>query len=160
MNEARAGRGEHTAAEPAAEAILSVREVSQITGLSGWTLRYYEKIGLIDPVARDGSSGHRAYTRTDLARIESLAHLRAAGLGIEEMRALMAARGHSPETVAMKIEMLAGHGKALETEMRRLAARKRYLDNRVAYWRAVEAGDDAEAGRLESEGERLGDRLS
>ncbi|MFF7212812.1 MerR family transcriptional regulator [Streptomyces sp. NPDC008238] len=159
MNEARAARGERTA-EQAAEAVLSVQEVSRITGLSGWTLRYYEKIGLIDPVTRDASSGHRAYTRGDLTRIESLAHLRAAGLGIEEMRALMAARGHSSETVAMKIEMLAGHGEALEAEMRRLAARKRYIDNRVAYWRAVQAGDDAAAGRLESEGELLGHRLS
>ncbi|MEU6345670.1 MerR family transcriptional regulator [Streptomyces sp. NPDC046977] len=158
MNEARAAGGEHTA-QPAAETVLSVQEVSRITGLSGWTLRYYEKIGLIDPVARDRSSGHRAYTRADLTRIESLAHLRAAGLGIEEMRALMAARGHSPETVAMKIDMLAGHGEALAAEMRRLAARKRYIDNRVAYWRAVQAGDDAGAVRLESEGELLGDRL-
>ncbi|MFB7287888.1 MerR family transcriptional regulator [Actinacidiphila glaucinigra] len=159
MNEARAVRGERPA-ESAAATVLSVREVSRITGLSGWTLRYYEKIGLIDPVARDSSSGHRAYTRADLARIESLAHLRAAGLRIEEMRALMAARGHSSETIALKIEMLAGHSEALEAEMRRLAARKRYIDNRVAYWRAVQADDDTEACRLEYEGELLGSRLS
>ncbi|SDO65499.1 MerR family transcriptional regulator [Actinacidiphila guanduensis] len=159
MNEARAPRTRRSA-EHATDAVLTVQEVSRITGLSGWTLRYYEKIGLIDPVARDASSGHRAYTRADLARIESLAHLRAAGLAIEEMRALMAARGHTPETVAMKIEMLAAHSQALEEEMRRLAARKRYIDNRVAYWRAVQAGDDAEAARLETQGRFLGEKLS
>ncbi|WP_377273811.1 MerR family transcriptional regulator [Peterkaempfera sp. SMS 1(5)a] len=159
MNEARAIRGRRTG-ESTTDAVLSVQEVSRITGLSGWTLRYYEKIGLIDPVARDASSGHRAYTRADLARIESLAHLRAAGLAIEEMRALMAARGHAPETVAMKIGMLAAHGEALEEEMQRLVVRKHYIDNRVGYWRAVEAGDDAEAERLEAQGQLIAEQLS
>jgi DNA-binding transcriptional MerR regulator len=158
MNEARAPRTRRSAGS-ATDAALTVQEVSRLTGLSGWTLRYYEKIGLIDPVARDASSGHRAYTRADLARIESLAHLRAAGLAIEEMRALMAARGHTPETVSMKIEMLAAHGRALEEEMRRLAARKHYIDNRVAYWRAVQAGAGADAARLEDQGRLLGEQL-
>src|SRR5690242_19131072 len=108
MNEAQAFRGRRSG-ESGTNAVLSAQEGSRITGLSGWTLRYFEKIGLIDPVARDGSSGHRAYTAADLVRIESLAHLRAAGLAIEEMRALMAARGHTPETIAMKIGMLSAH---------------------------------------------------
>jgi MerR family transcriptional regulator, aldehyde-responsive regulator len=38
---------------------LTIQQVSRLTGLSEWTLRYYEKVGLIDAVARDESSRHR-----------------------------------------------------------------------------------------------------
>ncbi len=39
----------------------SIREASMISGLPESTLRYYEQIGIIDPIARDPSSGHRVY---------------------------------------------------------------------------------------------------
>ena len=32
-----------------------------ISGLPESTLRYYEQIGIIAPITRDPSSGHRAY---------------------------------------------------------------------------------------------------
>ncbi len=40
----------------------SIREASMISGLPESTLRYYEQIGIIDPIARDPSSGHRVYS--------------------------------------------------------------------------------------------------
>lgn len=36
----------------------SIREASMISGLPESTLRYYEQIGIIDPIARDPSSSH------------------------------------------------------------------------------------------------------
>ena len=52
----------------------SIREASMISGLPESTLRYYEQIGIIDPIARDPSSGHRVYSDKD---IESLTPSRA-----------------------------------------------------------------------------------
>lgn len=43
---------------------LAVREASELTGLSAHTLRYYERIGPLEPVARN-ASGHRRYVQTD-----------------------------------------------------------------------------------------------
>lgn len=148
-----------TPQEPA-EPAYSIQEVARLSGLSQWTLRYYEKIGLVDPVSRDPSSGHRVYSASDLSRIESLAHLRAAGLGIDEMRALMSARGHSPETVETKIRLLSEHSALIAREIEQLAARQRYVDNRVAYWRAVQVGDEAGARRLTQEGQVLSSQLT
>lgn len=140
--------------------LYSIHEVARLTGMSGWTLRYYEKIGLIAPVTRDPSSGHRVYAAADLARIESLGHLRAAGLSIDEMRTLMHARGHTPETVETKIRLLAGHSAKLGLEIEQLIARRRYVDNRVAYWQAVQAGDEITAQRLTEEGQLLSKDLT
>ncbi|HEY9395228.1 MAG TPA: MerR family DNA-binding transcriptional regulator, partial [Nocardioides sp.] len=44
----------------------TIREVATLTGLPASTLRYYETIGLISPVSRGASSGHRVYDETDL----------------------------------------------------------------------------------------------
>jgi hypothetical protein len=40
---------------------FTIQQVARLTGLSEYTLRYYERIGLIDRVSRDDSSGHRRY---------------------------------------------------------------------------------------------------
>ena len=40
---------------------LTIQQVARRTGLAESALRYYERIGLIDPVPRNESSGHRRY---------------------------------------------------------------------------------------------------
>ena len=44
---------------------LTISEVADATGLSVHTLRYYERIGLIHPIDRAGSS-HRRYSEDDI----------------------------------------------------------------------------------------------
>jgi MerR family transcriptional regulator, copper efflux regulator len=67
-------------------AVLTIQDVSRRSGLSEPTLRYYEEIGLIGPIDRDASSGHRRYRDEDVDTLQALACLRAMGVGIEEMR--------------------------------------------------------------------------
>jgi DNA-binding transcriptional MerR regulator len=138
---------------------FTIQQVAKLTGLSEYTLRYYEKIGLIGPVGRDDSSGHRRYDADSLARIESLARLRTVGLGIEEMRVLMHSRGHDQETVEMKISLLAAQRSKIGQEIKSLRARKRFLENRIAYWESVLEGDQAAAARLNAEGDALSEYL-
>ena len=45
---------------------LTIQDVSRRCGLSEPTLRYYEQVGLIGPVERDESSGHRRYREDDI----------------------------------------------------------------------------------------------
>lgn len=138
---------------------FSIQQVSRLTGLSEPTLRYYEKVGLIDRVERDGSSRHRRYHQQAVDRISSLANLRAVGMGIEDMRTLMHSRGHAPETIDIKLGLLAAHRDETALQMKRLRARQRFLDNRIAYWKAVQRGDDAEAARIAEDGDRLAQHL-
>lgn len=37
---------------------LTIKQMAALSGVSEYTLRYYEKIGLTKPIPRDGSSGH------------------------------------------------------------------------------------------------------
>ncbi|MFE1961666.1 MerR family transcriptional regulator [Streptomyces sp. NPDC059479] len=65
---------------------LTVQEMARRSGFSEPTLRYYEKIGLLGPVARDESSGHRRYEPATVARVEALSCLRSAGMTVSGMR--------------------------------------------------------------------------
>lgn len=56
---------------------LSIQEVSRRTGLSEPTLRYYEQVGLVGPVERDASSGHRRYREDDVDTLRDLGLLAA-----------------------------------------------------------------------------------
>lgn len=63
----------------------AIAEAAHRSGLSIDTLRYYERIQLIDPPARD-SGGRRAYSDDDLVWLEFLTKLRMTGMPIRMMR--------------------------------------------------------------------------
>lgn len=64
---------------------LTPAEAAEATGLSLDTLRYYEREGLIGPIDRT-MSGRRTYSDGDVAWIETVTCMRAAGLGIDHLR--------------------------------------------------------------------------
>ena len=69
---------------------LTIQQVSRRTGLAESPLRYYERIGLIDPVPRDESSGHRRYPPDLVTAIEGMSCLRGTGMSVEDMRTYIA----------------------------------------------------------------------
>lgn len=69
---------------PDSEGPFTVGEVAALTGLSTHTLRWYERVGLVEGVARD-QGGRRRYTRADLRWLVLLMRLRATGMPVSEM---------------------------------------------------------------------------
>jgi len=90
------------------ETELTIQQVAALTGLSMHTLRYYERIGLLDPVHR-GSSGHRRYSAGDIAWIEFLMRLRATGMSICQMQRFADLRRQGPTTVGQRRALLEAH---------------------------------------------------
>ena len=68
---------------------FSSKQVSEKTGLSIHTLRYYEQIGLIDGIARD-ENGYRRYSQSDIIWFQVLSYFRAMGMPIREMQEFFA----------------------------------------------------------------------
>jgi DNA-binding transcriptional MerR regulator len=54
---------------------FSIGEISKQTGLSYDTIRYYEKIGLLPPVKRQGN-GHKEYDKLHLDRFKFISRLK------------------------------------------------------------------------------------
>ena len=51
----------------------TIKEAAALTGLPASTLRYYESIGVITPISRGASSGHRVYDEADLDQVRWVA---------------------------------------------------------------------------------------
>ena len=128
-----------------------MQETAERTGLSEHTLRYYERAGLLTAVRRDDSSGHRRYSADDVARVRTLACLRATGMPLEQMRRYftLAARGRSAaHQLRALLEEQEG---ALEERMQALQRHLDYVRRKIEYWKAIEAGKDAVARRIVDE---------
>ena len=126
----------------------SISEAAQLVGLPESTLRYYETIGLMNPVGRDPSSKHRRYTDHDIDYAVAVACLNATGMSIETMRAYLANRGHGAHSAKEQLDLLESHKQHLAEEASRLQLRQRYIDAKIAYWQAVLAGDTAQAQEI------------
>lgn len=124
------------------EATLTIKQVAAQSGLSEYTLRYYEKIGLIEPIPRDESSGHRRYRPETVQQLESLSCLRACGLSLDDMRIYLKKGLHGDAVVAAeKKAMFQAHAAKIAEEIHLLEIRQRYLDGKIAYWDARLHGD-------------------
>ncbi|HEY2060663.1 MerR family transcriptional regulator [Amycolatopsis sp. NBC_01480] len=91
----------------------SIAEAARRSGLSIDTLRYYERIKLLDPPARDGA-GRRAYSDDDLGWLGFLTKLRLTGMPIKSMREYASLRRHGVAS--------AGRRKAILVEQRQSVA--------------------------------------
>lgn len=87
---------------------LSIAATAERTGVSPHTLRYYERIGLIDPVGRD-ESGRRMYSDDDLLRVDFLRKLRSTGMPITRMQEYVALIRRGPSTERARLELLEEH---------------------------------------------------
>lgn len=123
----------------------SIRAAARLCGLPESTLRYYETIGLLEPVGRDASSGHRRYTEDDVNRAVAVACLNATGMSIGAMRAYLENRAHGERSAREQVGLLEAHKQHLAEEACNLQLRQRYIDAKIAYWQAVAAGDAARA---------------
>lgn len=87
---------------------LTIEEVAKLTGLTAYTLRYYERIGLIAPVGR-AAGGQRRYAASDMAWIEFLLRLRTTRMPIGMMQRFAALREAGDSTVPERRQLLEEH---------------------------------------------------
>ncbi|MFZ3572799.1 MerR family transcriptional regulator [Streptomyces sp. BH097] len=124
---------------------LTIQQVSRLSGLSEPTLRYYEKIGLIDAVDRDESSGHRRYGSAVVETIEALACLRSTGMSVRDMRTYLL---HLDSRDAPRLrELFRVNAERVTQEIDRMRVRQQYLDLKADLWDARDRGDTAAEDR-------------
>ena len=66
----------------------TIGEVAEQLGVSAHTLRYYEKIQLLAPVAKT-PSGQRSYSDADIARVQFIKRAQRMHFSLDEIRALI-----------------------------------------------------------------------
>lgn len=82
----------------------SIGDFAKLTGLSTYTLRYYEKEKLITP-ARDNHE-RRFYTEHDIKWVGFLLHLKGTGMSMNEIKQYVKLRAQGDETIPARRELL------------------------------------------------------
>src|SRR5262245_15681299 len=116
-------------------ATYSPGQTAERSGFSLDTLRYYERIGLMDPVERT-SSGHRRFDEEDLEWLEVLRCLRDTGMPIAQMcRYAELARG-GEATFAERLGLLTEHDAHVTEHIAVLQAQRRHLRGKIDWYRS------------------------
>ncbi|WP_458117388.1 MerR family transcriptional regulator [Bacillus sp. PK3-130] len=92
------------------EKLFTIQQIAKMTKLSAHTLRYYEKIGLLNEVSRD-ANGYRKYTESDISWINFLIRLRITGMSVADMKRFSDLRNQGESTVSKRLELLELHQK-------------------------------------------------
>ena len=95
---------------------MTIKEASQVTGVSADTLRYYERIGLIPPVPRN-ESGIRNYDEASIGWINFIKCMRGAGLPIEALIEYVALYKEGNKTEASRKAILIEQRDILQERM-------------------------------------------
>jgi DNA-binding transcriptional MerR regulator len=103
--------------------LYSIGEISEISGLSARTVRYYEELELL-PGVRRRAGGRRVYGEDELERIRFIQRLKTLGLSLAEIRelSLVYAIGGSTHAMLLRLdELLARHLRELDQRIRELS---------------------------------------
>jgi DNA-binding transcriptional MerR regulator len=117
----------------------AIAEAAHRSGLSIDTLRYYERIGLIDPPARD-SGGRRVYTDEDLGWLEFLTHLRTTGMPIRMMREYAKLRHQGVSSAGRRKQILVEQRAEVLDRITELNACLDVLNYKIANYEEIEGG--------------------
>ncbi len=119
----------------------TIKQVAERTGLSAYTLRYYEQLGLIDEVNR-AANGHRRYTDDDLLRIKFIFRLRETGMTLEDMlRFIDLYRQEDDGAVYERHAMLTAHRATVQMQIDALCETLAYIDNKLSLYETEMAHD-------------------
>lgn len=116
---------------------FTIQQVAKMTRLSVHTLRYYEKIGLLQGVRRE-TNGYRLYSEADLAWIHFLIRLRATGMPISGMKRFSDLRALGTSTVKDRRELLEAHQGDIIARLQELQDHLGIIEEKIRYYRGLE----------------------
>jgi DNA-binding transcriptional MerR regulator len=118
---------------------LSIAEAAEASGFSAYTLRYYEQIGLIAPIAR--RSGARRYSDADMRWLDFLVRLRATGMSMRDMQryAQLLRKGNAAASLAERQALLESHADRLEAGMRAQRETLQYIRKKIRLYEEMRA---------------------
>ncbi|MES2879142.1 MAG: MerR family transcriptional regulator [Pseudomonadota bacterium] len=119
------------------ESCLTIQEVAKRTGLTAYTLRYYERIGLIAPIAR-AAGGQRRYASSDMDWLAFLIRLRATGMPIHRMQEFARLRSEGNGSVTERRKMLDSHLQEVLTHIQALQQSAQVLTAKIEFYRQIE----------------------
>ena len=114
----------------------TIQQVAEIKHISAFTLRYYEKIGLLAPVNRHDNS-HRRYRDEDLGWIDFIKLLRETGMPVQQMKEFMDLARAGDPTIPQRVAVLTEHRAQLSAHILELQAHLDHLDHKIDFYQGL-----------------------
>lgn len=111
----------------------SIAQVAAVSGFSAPTLRFYEQEGIIPPVPRD-AAGNRVYGEPEMARINTIRCLRAAGLSLPQMKRYFSTPSEGEECLRIRKEILLSTQELLKAQRDEMQRCMRYLEHKIHFY--------------------------
>lgn len=117
----------------------SIKEVSEITGLSYDTLKYYSNEGLIPDVKRDRNN-YRIFDEKNIGWIKSLSCLKKSGMSNKEIKVYMKLCKKGISSIPERKEILDKKLNELEKEIDRIKESIDYINFKKQFYDDVISG--------------------
>src|SRR5262249_7851930 len=116
---------------------FTIRTMADPSGMTAHTLRYYERVGLIQPVGR-ASNGHRRYSEADAAWLNFLHCMRATNMPIRQIQRFAALRRTVDATIEQRRQLLEEHKATIAVQIAALERAHALLSHKIAKYRKTE----------------------
>jgi DNA-binding transcriptional MerR regulator len=97
---------------------MTITEVADLLDISPHTLRYYERIGLVE-VPRD-AHGHRSYDAKTVRRLVFLTRMRLSGMAMRDLQHYMRLADEGDDTVPERLDLLLEHRDTIRRQIKEL----------------------------------------
>ena len=114
---------------------FTISEAAAAAGVSAHTLRYYERVGLLPPIDRKASSGHRLYSQRDIDWAVFLTRLRATGMSIRSMREYAKLQRIGEGTEADRLALLEAHRDGVRRRLNEIEGNLKLIELKIGFYR-------------------------
>ena len=120
----------------------SISEVANELNLTVYTLRYYDKEGLMPFVERT-ASGTRLFKETDIGALKVIECLKATGMPIKEIKNFIDWCSDGDSTLQQRYDMFVERKALVEAQMEELKKTMELIDHKCFYYKtALDAGTE------------------
>ncbi|WP_438494857.1 MerR family transcriptional regulator [Paenibacillus sp. IHBB 3054] len=115
----------------------SIKTTSQKSGLSQYTLRYYEREGVLPVVARD-ENGNRCFHDEDLELISLICCLKDTGMPIADIKQFISLSKEGHSSLPEQRKLLQDHKLHIDEKIKFFQTFAQKVDHKIAYFASLE----------------------
>ncbi len=115
---------------------MRIKEFSERVGLTPYTLRYYEKIGVLRPIKRT-TNRYREYDERDISWMEFVLRLKKTGMPIKKIKEYAELRSEGDETKNQRQKILEDHEEILKQKIEEQMKHLQRIQEKIEYYKKM-----------------------
>jgi DNA-binding transcriptional MerR regulator len=113
--------------------MYSINDIAKLCDLSVYTIRFYDKEGLLPFVSRS-KSGNRQFSETDLDMIRLICCLKNSGMAIKDIKRYIDMFMEGDSTAPCRRQMMVDHRKSILNQISDLKKQLSIIELKIAFY--------------------------